>query len=233
MTEVTTDASSGAMLSSSAISSMSAPDRMRYLNDRYFGGSPSSDIEGVSYQPLGSTWRGIGSSWFNANNVAKEDWVRGEQSADNAHARQMAALKAEQDFNSSEAQKSRDYNSSEAEKARQFEKELRDSSYLSMVEQMKKVGINPVLAFQQGGASASSVPSASSSPASSGSSHGSRSSYQAKSRHDPLPDVLKLVAGLVMGFSRLSATTSEVFENFFDADGVLQGSKITTTNKKH
>lgn len=42
----------------------------------------SNGTQGDMPTPYGDTWRGIGSDWFNANNIAKEDFYRQLQSAD-------------------------------------------------------------------------------------------------------------------------------------------------------
>lgn len=89
--------------------------------------------------PVGNTWRGVGSSWFNANNVAKEDWLRDQQAADLDVQRSVLA-----------------------------ERELRKTAYSDTVESLQKAGLNPILAYQNGVASVS-APSVSSSRSSSSS----------------------------------------------------------------
>lgn len=107
--------------------------------------------------PSGNTYRGLFSDFFNAENIAKEDWIRGEQSADIAHKRSIDMLNRQNSFNASEA-----------EKQRAWEKEMANSSYSRAVEDMKRAGLNPILAFQNGGAS---IGSGSTATAGSGSSH--------------------------------------------------------------
>ncbi|WGL31081.1 DNA pilot protein [Dipodfec virus UOA04_Rod_708] len=85
--------------------------------------------------------------------------------------RNSAEAQKDRDFQSAEAQKDRDFNASEAEKTRLHNEHLRDTAYQSAVADMQKAGINPILAFSQGGAD-----SPASSPASHSSGYGSRGS---------------------------------------------------------
>lgn len=162
-----------------------------------------------SSSPVGSSAGDFGRTWlgkiFGLNAVTDfDDWQRQEQSANNAFVRDMLALNEQNIFNRDEAQKARDFNASEAQKARDFEERMSSTAYQRAVADMKLAGINPVLAFQQGGASTPSGVSASSGSASSGSA-GGRSGSSSPRSSDGLSAIASIVAGLISKSATVTA----------------------------
>lgn len=127
-----------------------------------------ANTQGNVATPVGNTYRGIFSDWFNNRNIAKEDFMREQQAAQLAFERDKEMQSILNAFNSSEAEKARSFNASEAEKQRAFEKELSDTAVQRRMADMKASGINPVLAVShaadtpQGMAASSSSASATS-----------------------------------------------------------------------
>lgn len=118
--------------------------------------------------PVGSTYRGLGSSIFNAENIAMEDWLRQQQAAQLAFDRESA------------------FNAAEAEKNRAFQKRMANTQYQRAVADLKRAGLNPVLAYENP-AAAPSGGSASASSAGGASAPGS---------NDALLGLLQLFSGL-------------------------------------
>lgn len=127
------------------------------------------------------------------------DMLNNEVLANNALARDIYAASKQNEFNSSEAQKQRD-----------FEERMSSTAYQRAVEDMKKSGLNPVLAYQQGAASAPSGASASNTTYRS-SSGGSRVSHRDSSDEllSILGGVLKMVAGNYSGAADIVGSLSK------------------------
>lgn len=134
--------------------------------------------------PYGFTYRSFGASWANAGNMAKEDWIRNEQAQTNQMYRDLYV----QDHANA-------FNASEAEKQRAYETEMSNTAYQRAVADMKKAGINPIMAYS-GSASTPSVGFASASP--SRSSSGYRANDYSSSDGAIVSGVMNILAGLLL-----------------------------------
>lgn len=148
-----------------------------------FGPTLDNSSAGLNLNPFGNTYRGIGSSWFNAENIAREDWIRDMQSQYNSYLMSMSQMSAQNKFNAEEAQKARD-----------FEERMSNTAYQRAVQDMKTAGINPVLAYSNG-VSGASTPSGSAASSGSG---GSYSGYRSNKNEDPLMSLLHAIGQAII-----------------------------------
>ena len=107
-------------------------------------------------------------------------------------------------FTASEAEKTRAFNASEAQKAREFSERMSSSAYQRAMADMKAAGLNPALAFSQGGASTPAASAASASASHGSSAHAGRSG-------DGFGELFGILTSLLGGAFRV-ATTSMISE---------------------
>lgn len=132
------------------------------------------------WNPEGDTARGLISGQFTKGEQAKEDWIRQQQSLWNSYVLNVESMREQNKFNASESQKARD-----------FEERMSNTAYQRGMADMQAAGINPILAFQQGGASVPTVSSASS-----GSGVGASSSKPPETEN-PLVALILAIGGLI------------------------------------
>lgn len=102
-------------------------------------------------------------------------------------------------YNFQQSEREKSFNANEAEKNRQFQLDMSNTSYQRAVKDMKAAGLNPLLAFQQGGASTPSGSTASSG--------GYTPSTGAKTSSQKIQDMLSSLLQIGLGFYKVGVTS--------------------------
>lgn len=153
----------------------------------------SDTVFSVNSAPISSLVKDVSSYLPSSSGFSKlGSWVDNALTGQRDYDRQLALMGMEQAFNAEEAQKQRD-----------FEERMRKSSYQDAVADLRAAGLNPYLAYGQGGAVVPSGQSASVG------SHGYGGSGQ------QLASLLGFVARLVATGAQAAKKPAQITKNYY------------------
>lgn len=115
---------------------------------------------------IGGVIGGLGST-YNSNSI-NSGYSASQTNVDRQEAFSREMLANQQAYNAAEAEKARQFNSAEAAKSREWSEMMRKTAYQTTMEDMKKAGLNPILAASRGATSADTAAAAQGGAAASG-----------------------------------------------------------------
>lgn len=171
-------------------------------------------------EPYNTTAGNFGQNWLGQltgfqSESTLDEWKRNEQSANNAFYRSMLTLNEQNRFSANEAEKSRAFNALEAQKNRDWQTQMSNTAYQRAMTDMKAAGLNPVLAFQQGGASSPTGSFATSSSPSSGGAGAAqgRGSSRGDSGSAGFGTLVRFISGLVSNVATVTSSLISASSN--------------------
>lgn len=160
---------------------------------------------------LGNTYSSSGASYG-------ENFAGTMGTGAQAMAFNQAMMEAQQKFNAEEAQKNREWNSAEAQKTRDWQQEMSNTAYQRAMKDMQTAGLNPILAYQQGGASTPGGATGTGTAATSGMAQGV-TDYTA-SGYQQSYNSAQSYSNWAHGLEELASSISSGFQSFVNALGL-------------